>query len=71
MRYITYLNLSSSIKEHRANVPDRTRRVKALWTDIHTVLNAMASEYTEGIVKLRQSLIRRLVATIRQEPIGL
>ena len=71
MGYITYLNLSSSIQEHRANVADRTRRVKALGTDIHTILNAMAPEHTEGIVKLRQTLIRRLISTISQKPIRL
>ena len=48
-----------------------TRGIEAFWADIHTVLDAMASEYTEGIIKLRQTLVRRLITTIRQEAVGL
>ena len=71
MEYITQLKLSSSIQKHRTNVADGTRRIEAFGTDIHTVLDAVASENAEGIIELRQTFVRRLVATIRQEPIGL
>ena len=46
-------------------------RIEAFRTDIHTVLDAVASENTKGIIKLRQTLVCRLIAAIRQEPIGL
>ena len=71
MDYITNLRLSRPIQKHCTNMTNGTRRIEAFWTDIHAVLDAMASEDTEGIVKLRQTLIRRLVAAIRQKPIGL
>ena len=71
MYYITNLGLGRPIQKHATNMTDGTRRIEAFWTDIHTVLDAMASENTEGIVKLRQTLIRCLVAGIRQKPIGL
>ena len=71
MGYITCLELSGSIQKHRTNVADGTRRIEAFWTDIHTVLDAMASENAERIIELCQTLVRRLIATIRQEPIGL
>ena len=71
MKYITQSKLSGSIQKHRTNMAYGTRRIEAFWTDIHTVLNAVASENTEGVIKLCQTLVRRLVATIRQESIGL
>ena len=69
--YITNPELSRPIQKHFTNMTNGTRRVEPFWTDIHTVLDAMASENTERIVELRQPLIRRLVAAIRQKPIGL
>ena len=71
MGFITQLRLSGSIQQHRTNMANGTRRIETFWTDIHTVLNAVAPENTEGIIKLSQTLVRRLIATIRQEPIGL
>ena len=71
MGRITYLKLRSSIQEHRTNMANGTRRIKALRTDVYTVLDAVASENTEGVIKFRQTLVRRLVATICQEPVGL
>ena len=45
--------------------------VKALWTDIDAILNAVAAEYTERVIQLGQALISRIIAAVCQEAICL
>ena len=46
---------------------DRSRRVQALRTDIHAVLNAVASEHAEGVIKLSQTLVCGLITAISRK----
>ena len=63
--------LSGTRQKHIADVPDRPRGIQALGTDVHAVLDTVATEHTEGVIESGESLVGRGIACVRQEPVGL
>ena len=63
--------LCSPVQEHSANMPNCFGGIQALWTDVNAVLNTMAPEHAEWILKFGQPIFRRGVTTVSEKPIGL
>jgi hypothetical protein len=45
--------------------------IQAFWAHLHTVHNAVATENTERIIKVSQTLFGGRIAAIRQKAVGL
>ena len=45
--------------------------IQPLGTDIHAVLDAMASEHTEWIIESREPIVGRTITAVCEEPVGL
>src|SRR5690606_30447972 len=61
----------ASFEQHVANMSDGTRRVQALGAHGHAVHDAAAAEHAEGILQIRQALVRARVTAVHQEAVGL
>ena len=63
--------LSGTVKEHGADVTDSLGRIKALWANIHAILDPMAPEHAERIIKFGKTVLGSGIPAVRQKAVCL
>ena len=63
--------LACPVEQHITDMTDSSRRVQSFRANVDTVLNSMATENTERIIQLAQSLLSRCIAAVGQEAVSL